>query len=173
MDYEKIVTENIDFVYRVALCYCKNQRDAEDVVQDTFLKLIQSKQEFADGEHIRKWLIRVAVNECKNIWKSYWKRNVISLDKLEYEHESAGTEEQQELLQAVMSLSPKYRIVVHLYYYEGYHVKEIADMLHLSESNVQIRLMRARKKLKDLLEEENCIRNSKNDDTPTCASSKS
>ncbi|MDE6568739.1 MAG: RNA polymerase sigma factor [Lachnospiraceae bacterium] len=154
MDYEKIVTENIDFVYRMSLCYCKNQRDAEDVVQNTFLKLIQSKQEFADDAHIRKWLVRVAVNECKNIWKSYWNRNVISLDTLEYELEMTRTEEQQELLQAVMALSPKYRIVVHLYYYEGYHVKEIADMLHLSESNVQIRLMRARKKLKDLLEEE-------------------
>lgn len=154
MDYEKIVAENIDFVYRVSLCYCKNQRDAEDVVQNTFLKLIQSKQEFTDDEHIRKWLVRVAVNECKNMWKSYWNRNVISLDTLEYEQETARSEEQQELLQAVMELAPKYRIVVHLYYYEGYHVKEIADMLHLSESNVQIRLMRARKKLKDLLEEE-------------------
>lgn len=154
MDYEKIVAENIDFVYRVSLCYCKNQRDAEDVVQNTFLKLIQSKQEFTDDEHIRKWLVRVAVNECKNMWKSYWNRNVISLDTLEYEQEETRTEEQQELLQAVMELAPKYRIVVHLYYYEGYHVKEIADMLHLSESNVQIRLMRARKKLKDLLEEE-------------------
>ena len=153
MDYEKIVTENIDFVYRVALCYCKNQRDAEDVVQDTFLKLIQSKQEFADGEHIRKWLIRVAVNECKNIWKSYWKRNVISLDKLEYEHESAGTEEQQELLQAVMSLSPKYRIVVHLYYYEGYSVAEIAGITGKREGTIKSHLSRARALLRDKLKE--------------------
>lgn len=151
MDYEKIVADNIDFVYRTALCYCKNPRDTEDVVQNTFLKLIQSKQEFENEEHIRKWLIRVAVNECKNIWKSYWNRNVISLEGLDYEQEETRTEEQRELLQAVMALPSKYRIVIHLYYYEGYHVKEIADMLHLSESNVQIRLMRARRKLKDLL----------------------
>ncbi|MDE6851155.1 MAG: RNA polymerase sigma factor [Lachnospiraceae bacterium] len=154
MDYERIVTENIDIVYRTTLCYCKNQRDAEDVVQNTFLKLIQSEQEFADEEHVRKWLIRVAVNECKNIWKSYWNRNVISLDTLEYEQGTTRTEEERDLLQAVMALPPKYRIVVHLYYYEGYHVKEIADILHLSESNVQIRLMRARKKLKELLKGE-------------------
>lgn len=154
MDYEKIVEENINFVYRAAVCYCKNTRDAEDIVQNTFLKLLQSGQEFQDKEHTRKWLVRVAVNECKNMWKSYWNRNVISLETLEYEKEAVRTDEQKELLQAVMGLPPKYRIVIHLYYYEGYHVKEIADMLHLSESNVQIRLMRARKKLKEYLKEE-------------------
>lgn len=154
MDYERLVEENIDFVYRAALCYCKNPSDAEDIVQNTFLKLLQSKQEFQDAEHIRKWLVRVAINECKNMWKSYWNRKVVSLDALEYEGKTKQTAEQRELLQAVMGLSPKYRIVVHLYYYEGYHVREIADMLHLSESNVQIRLMRARKKLKEYLKEE-------------------
>lgn len=153
MDYDKIVEENINFVYRAAVCYCKNTRDAEDIVQNTFLKLLQSGQEFQDKEHTRKWLVRVAVNECKNMWKSYWNRNVISLETLEYEKEAVRTDEQKELLQAVMGLPPKYRIVIHLYYYEGYHVKEIADMLHLSESNVQIRLMRARKKLKEYLKE--------------------
>lgn len=153
MDYDKIVEENINFVYRAAVCYCKNTRDAEDIVQNTFLKLLQSGQEFQDKEHTRKWLVRVAVNECKNMWKSYWNRNVISLETLEYEKEAVQTDEQKELLQAVMGLPPKYRIVIHLYYYEGYHVKEIADMLHLSESNVQIRLMRARKKLKEYLKE--------------------
>ena len=154
MDYEKIVEENINFVYRAAVCYCKSTRDAEDIVQNTFLKLLQSGQEFQDKEHTRKWLVRVAVNECKNMWKSYWNRNVIPLETLEYEKEAVHTEEQRELLQAVMGLAPKYRIVIHLYYYEGYHVKEIADMLHLSESNVQIRLMRARKKLKEYFKEE-------------------
>lgn len=152
MDYERIVKENIDFVYRAALCYCKNQRDAEDVVQNAFLKLLQREVEFEDGEHARKWLVRVAVNECKNIWKSYWHRNVISLDALAYEGAAKGTEVQKELLQAVMELPPKYRIVVHLYYYEGYQVREIARMLRLSQSNVQIRLMRGREKLRDYLE---------------------
>lgn len=154
MDYERIVEENIDFVYRAAVCYCKNIRDAEDIVQNTFLKLLQSEQEFQDKEHLRKWLVRVAVNECKNMWKSYWNKNVISLETLKYEKEAKCTDEQRELLHAVMGLAPKYRIVIHLYYYEGYHVKEIAEMLHISESNVQIRLMRARKKLKEYLREE-------------------
>jgi len=68
MDYETIVTRNIDIVYRTALSYCKNTYDAEDIVQNTFAKLLQSDMDFQDDEHIRKWLIRVAVNECKNKW---------------------------------------------------------------------------------------------------------
>ncbi len=116
MDYERIVEENIDFVYRTAVCYCKNIKDAEDIVQNTFLKLLQSGQKFQDKEHIRRWLIRVAINECKNMWKFYWNRNVISIETLEYKQEMERTDEQRELLQAVMDLSPKYRIVIHLYY---------------------------------------------------------
>lgn len=151
MDYEQAVEENIDFVYRAALCCCKNQRDAEDVVQSAFLKLLQQETEFENKDHLRRWLVRVAVNECKNMWKSYWHRNVVSLDAMEYEKAVSRPEEQSELLQAVMELPPRYRIVIHLYYYEGYCVKEIAELLHISESNVQIRLMRGRKKLKEFL----------------------
>lgn len=156
MDYEQIVSENIDFVYRAALCCCKNARDAEDIVQNAFLKLLQSGQDFPTQEDARKWLVRVAINECKNMWKSYWNRNVTFLDTAEsmYEQAADRTAEQSELLQAVMALPPKYRMVIHLYYYEGYHAREIAAMLHLSESNVQIRLMRARNKLKAFLNED-------------------
>ncbi len=152
MDYEAIVNRNLDIVYRTALSYCKNKYDAEDVVQNTFAKLLQSDTEFQDEEHIRKWLIRVAVNECKNMWKSFWRKNISSLDDLDYEPECQTTE-QKELLEEVLRLPPKYRIVIHLYYYEGYRVKEIADLLHISESNVQIRLMRARNKLKEQIKE--------------------
>jgi len=152
MDYETIVTRNIDIVYRTALSYCKNTYDAEDIVQNTFAKLLQSDMDFQDDEHIRKWLIRVAVNECKNMWKSFWRKNISSIDDLDYEP-AANAPEQKELLEEVFKLPPKYRVVIHLYYYEGYNVKEIAEMLNLSQSNVQIRLMRARNKLKEQLKE--------------------
>jgi len=108
--------------------------------------------DFQDDEHIRKWLIRVAVNECKNMWKSFWRKNISSIDDLDYEP-AANAPEQKELLEEVFKLPPKYRVVIHLYYYEGYNVKEIAEMLNLSQSNVQIRLMRARNKLKEQLKE--------------------
>lgn len=112
---------------------------------------------FKDDDHVRRWLIRVAINECKNIWKSFWRRNVSSIDELDYESEYISdseciSREQRELLDEVLKLPPKYRITIHLYYYEGYSVKEISELLKISESNVSIRLMRARNKLKNQIE---------------------
>lgn len=152
MDYETVVNQNLDIVYRTALSCCKNKHDAEDIVQNTFVKFLQAETDFSDDEHIRKWLVRVAINECKNMWKSFWRKNISSLEELQMEIEQQ-TVEQKELLEEVFKLPPKYRIVIHLYYYEGYHVKEIAELLHISESNVQIRLMRARNKLKEQIKE--------------------
>lgn len=153
MDYESIVRQNLDIVYRAALSYCKNPSDAEDVVQNTFIKLLQANPEFQTGDDARRWLIRVAVNECKNLWKSFWRKNICSLEDLGYEPVSESGP-QETLWEDVQRLPPKYRIVLHLYYYEGYSVREIAALLRISESNVQVRLMRARNKLKNLIKEE-------------------
>lgn len=151
-EYIRIAEKYTDTVYRAALSCCKNKPDAEDAVQNTFVKLLRTDTQFSDEEHIRKWLIRVAVNECKNVWKSFWHRNIISFDELEKEPEYTEPDK-QELLSEIMKLPAKYSIVIHLYYYEGYNVKEIAQILSISESNVQIRLLRARNKLKEMLEE--------------------
>lgn len=150
--FNAIADEYIDVVYRVSLSYCKNKSDAEDVVQNTFIKLLKTDTEFVDDEHIRKWLVKVAVNECKNISKSFWYRNITSFDELEKEPEYTQSDE-KELFEEVMKLPKKYSVVLHLYYYEGYSVKEIAQILEISESNVQTRLMRARNKLKENLQE--------------------
>lgn len=151
-EYIRIAEQYTDIVYRAALSYCKNKNDAEDAVQNTFVKLLKTDTEFSDDEHIRKWLIRVAVNECKNIWKSFWRRNITSFEELEKEPEYIESDK-TELFSEVMKLPQKYRVVLHLYYYEGYCVKEIARLVGISESNVQTRLMRARNKLKLQLEE--------------------
>lgn len=150
--YQKIAVDYMDIVYRTALSYCKNQHDAQDIVQNTYVKLLQSELEFEDDEHIRKWLIRVAVNECKDIWRSFWRKNVSYLDELEQEPEFCQVKN-KELFDEVMKLPPKYSIVVHLYYYEEYSVKEIAGILGITQTNVQTRLMRARNKLKEQLKE--------------------
>lgn len=150
--FNAIADEYIDVVYRVSLSYCKNKSDAEDVVQNTFIKLLKTDTEFVDDEHIRNWLVKVAVNECKNISKSFWYRNITSFDELEKEPEYTQSDE-KELFEEVMKLPKKYSVVLHLYYYEGYSVKEIAQILEISESNVQTRLMRARNKLKENLQE--------------------
>lgn len=149
-EFKRIAEQYTDIVYRSALSYCKNKNDAEDAVQNTFLKLLKTDLEFNDEDHIRKWLIRVAVNECKNIWKSFWRRNITSLDDIEKEPVYIESDK-EELFNEVMKLPQKYSVVIHLYYYEGYSVKEIAQILNISETNVQTRLMRARNKLREEL----------------------
>ena len=151
-EFSRIAKKYTDIVYRATLSYCKNKSDAEDAVQNTFLKLLKTDTQFADDDHIRRWLIRSAMNECKNIWKSFWHRNVTSIDDLEKEPAYIESEK-RELFHEVMKLPNRYSAVLHLYYYEGYNCKEIADILNISESTVQTRLMRARNKLKEKLQE--------------------
>lgn len=152
-EYRRICEKYIDTVYKTALSYCKNKADAEDAVQNAFIKLLKTNTEFTDDEHIKKWLIRVSVNECKNLWKSFRYRNVVSFDELDKEPEYIENG-QGELFSEIIKLPKKYSTVIHLYYYEGYSVKEISEILNISQSNVQIRLMRARNKLKEMLKEE-------------------
>ncbi len=140
-------------LFAVAFNVCKNAQDAEDVVQDTFVQYYTTKKEFESAQHIRAWLIRVAVNKAKNITRTFWRRNKLSIedymDTLVFETPAA-----ENLFETVMQLPDKYRIVIHLYYYEEYAVREIADILRLSESNVKIRLSRGRALLKQTLKEE-------------------
>jgi len=135
-----------DTIYRIALNYLRNTHDSDDMVQEVLMKLYSSNQQFESDEHIRNWLIRVTINLCKNTLRMPWRRNV-ALDELpdstSFEHR-----EQSELFVSVMSLSEKYRIVLYLFYYEEFSVKEIANMLKLKESAVTSRLSRARNQLK-------------------------
>lgn len=151
-DYVRIVETYMDTIYRIAINYVESVHDAEDVVQNTFAKLLTKKVVFQDEEHIRRWLIRVAVNECNNLCSSYWKRQVDSIDALGVEPEFTQSE-YSSLYEAVRQLPPKCRSVVHLFYYEGYSGKEIADILHIREATVRTRLVRARKLLKEQLKE--------------------
>lgn len=154
-EYLRIVDQYADTVYKTAISYCKQKQDAEDVFQNVFFKLYRQEVIFQDDDHIRRWLIRVTVNECKNMWKSFWRRKVDSLDEIEREP-VFSTEEKSELYYAVEELQSKYRIVVHLYYYEDYSVREISEVLKEKETTIQSRLMRARKQLKQKLKEMWC-----------------
>ncbi len=140
-------------LFAVAFNVCKNAQDAEDVVQDTFVQYYTTKKEFESEQHIRAWLMRVAVNKAKNVNRTFWRRNKISIEDymetLVFETPAAET-----LFETVMQLPEKYRIVIHLYYYEEYAVREIAQILKLSESNVKIRLSRGRAMLKETLKED-------------------
>ena len=151
-EYERIVALYADVVYRVALSYAKSKEDAEDVLQNVFLKLLTKPVDFRDEEHIRKWLIRVAVNECNSLWASFWRRNVDYFNQME-EGVSFSNEDYSDLYDAIKVLPAKLRIVIHLFYYEGYRTKEISGLLHIREATVRSRLTRARKLLKNQLGE--------------------
>ncbi|WP_018750349.1 RNA polymerase sigma factor [Paenibacillus sanguinis] len=139
-------------LYAVAFNMCKNAQDAEDVVQDTFIQYLSHKKDFESGEHIRAWLIRVTINKAKNKNNAFFRRNSLPLEDyigtLTFE-----TEESSELFATVMKLPEKYRIVIHLFYYEDYSVNEIADILKVMPSNVKVRLSRGRTSLRNTLKE--------------------
>lgn len=151
-EYERLVSLYLDCIYRVALNGCQNYADAEDVVQNTFIKLLEREEYFADDEQAKFWLIRVATNECKSLWRTPWKRRTISFEELSHEP-SFELSEKSDLYYAVRRLPAKYRQIVHLYYFEDYNIKEIAEIMKLSETAVQTRLLRARLKLKEILKE--------------------
>lgn len=133
-------------LYRICVLRLGNKQDAEDAMQNTFIKYCYKSPEFSGEEEEKAWLIRVAVNCCKDFQKSFWQKNTVGLN--EAASISTGVIEEAVRLIDVFELSPKNRVVLDLYYYEGYTIKEISDILRISEKSVSSRLSRARQKLK-------------------------
>ena len=140
-------------LFTAAFNIFQNQMDAEDAVQETFVQYYTSRKEFENEQHIRAWLLRVVINKAKNINRTFWKKNKCSLEDY-METLSSPDSQSRDLFEEVMKLPDKYRIVIHLFYYEDYLVREIAEILKLSESNIKVRLSRGRALLKDSLKEE-------------------
>ena len=138
--------QHLDMVYRIALNWFRNPADAEDAAQTAMLKLWQADTKFTDEEHLRRWLARVTLNACRDMARSPWRRHTVSLEELP--EPAFSDEERRTIYRAVMTLPGKYRVPLYLYYYEGYSVAEIGELLHLNVSTVQTRLARARGKLK-------------------------
>ena len=149
---EPVYEKYKDNIFAIGFNYFKNSIEADDVVQETFFKLARSGKDFENEEHLRNWLIRVAVNECKRVSLSSWVKKKVSLE--EYSGQiDFETKAESRVFTAVMSLPKKYRQVIHLYYYEDCSTAEIADILGISRTTVTTRLLRGREKLKqDLLE---------------------
>lgn len=150
---EELMEKYRDNLFAVAFNICKSQADADDVVQDTFLQYHTTDKQFESEQHIKAWLIRVTINKSKNKMTAFWRRHSDNLDDY-IETLAFETPESENLLEQVMSLKEKYRIVIHLFYYEEYSVREISEILNVSESNVKVRLTRGRTMLKRLLKEE-------------------
>ena len=149
---EAAVEQFGDTVFRAAFGLVKNPQDAEDVVQETFLQYWSQKREFETEQHVRAWLLRVAINKAKNKTRTFFRRNVLPLEDY-MERLTFESEESAGLFEAVMGLDEKYRIVLHLFYYEDYSVQEIANILHITPGNVKTRLSRGRASLRSTLKE--------------------
>ena len=141
-----------DNLFRIAFSICQNREDAEDVVQETFLRYHSGAVDFNDEMHIRAWLIRVTINQSKNMLRTFWHRNRTSLEDYMEQLNFSDTES-QELFETVMKLPEKYRTVIHLFYYEGCSTAEIARILNRKESSVRSDLRRGREQLKHILKE--------------------
>ncbi|MDO5152627.1 MAG: sigma-70 family RNA polymerase sigma factor [Eubacteriales bacterium] len=141
----------IDTVYRVAFNYIKSAADADDVTQNVFLKLLQERKDFESDAHVKNWLIRVTINECKNLVRARWWRHE------SYEDYAAAltfdSPAHSELFYAVMALPKKYRVPIYLHYYEEYSTQEIADILMVPKNTVCTQLKRGRELLKKALQE--------------------
>ena len=139
-------------VYRTALHALGNPQDADDAVQEVFLRLFREKKPLEGEEHLRRWLLRVTVNYCRDVLKSPWRRRRASLEELP-ETPVFDRPEQASLYREVMALPEKYRTVLNLFYYEELTAREIGELLGMETSTVTTRLSRARAELKSRLGE--------------------
>lgn len=150
LDY--LITKYQKNCFLAALTILQNAEDANDAVQETFMKYYISDNRFGDEEHIKAWLLRVCINQAKDMAKSFWRRKHESLEQLEDEIDFYESTDNW-VFDEVMHLPEKYRLVIHLFYYEELTVREIAETLETSEVNVRKRLSRGRNMLKKVFQE--------------------
>jgi len=139
---------NINMVYKLCYIYLKNAVDAEDAVQSVFLKLLKSHMVFNDDEHEKAWFIMTTKNHCKDMLKSWWKRQRVDFDTLPEVSSWNSDAQTGEVLAKLLELPEKYKVVLFLYYFEDYSVKEISELLGRKESTIQSQLHRGRERLK-------------------------
>lgn len=141
-------------VYSVIFNYVQNTEDTADLLQEVFIKLYATKDDFNSDEHMKAWLIRVSVNLCKNHLRSVKLRKIIPLEE---DLPFFDKEGDNDLIKIVFTLPERYRIPIHLFYYEDYSIREIGDILNMPEATVKIRLKRGREKLGKILNKEDWL----------------
>ncbi len=151
MNLQELFTRQHKRIYRMAMLMLKSTADAEDAVQNIFLKYMEKGIEFSDMEHENAWFITVTRNYCKDQLRNFWRRQV---DLGDIPEQVAESDTDYELLEHIMKLPDKYRELIYLYYYEEYSVREMSHMLVRKESTIQTQLAAARKRLKKLLSKE-------------------
>ncbi|MCI8374452.1 MAG: sigma-70 family RNA polymerase sigma factor [Lachnospiraceae bacterium] len=152
---EALILKYEKTVYKLAYSYMKNRQDTDDIYQEVFLRFFRKKPEFESVEHEKAWFIRTTINCCKSYFLSGWVKRTCGLEERTLgQEDSYEMEGKSELFYAVMELPVKYRTVIHLFYYEGYTVKEIAELLEEKVTTITTRLARGREQLREVLDAE-------------------
>lgn len=154
-EFETIYHRYKQLLFRIAYSYVKNTEDAEDLVQETFVKRLYKAPDFLSEEHEKRWMIRIIVNLSKNHVQSFWHRNRASAEEVPEQADWRLNRQETDLLHEVLELPDKCKAPIYLHYYEGYTCKEIAEILGCKESAIKMRLKKGRELLKiELLEGE-------------------
>lgn len=147
---ENIVREYSSTVYKIAMSILMNKEDAEDAFQEVFIKLFDKAPKFESETHRKSWIIRVTINMCKDMLRK--KKN--HREEEIYDEIPELEKERDETFEKVMQLKEKYKVVIYLYYYEGYQISEISTILATNESTIKSQLVKARELLKNMLKED-------------------
>ncbi len=152
MGLEKDIRETVikysNMLYKICIVILCNEQDAQDAIQDTFCRYLEKKPDFCDEEHEKAWLIKVATNICRDMIRFRVRHPKISIDEVE---NTLAAPEQKETLKEILELPVRQKTVIYLHYVEGYHIKEIANILGITEGAVKTRLLRGRKQMRDAL----------------------
>lgn len=151
-EFREFYDRQVKRVYRLAMVMMGNISDAEDVTQTVFLKAWEKKPDFRDADHEIAWILTTTRNQCKDIHKSFYRRKRADLENAPEPQVTLETQMDSEIWEALQSLTEKYRMVLYLYYYEGYSVRELSVILGRRESTLQTQLATGRKQMKSLLE---------------------
>lgn len=154
-DITDIYNKYVNTVYRICRIFLKNIMETEDATQTVFVKLINTHKEFESDKHLKAWLIVTAQNTCKDILKGSWMSKRADLESIDSWNTYLADDSKIDLWDKVMSLPPKYKLPLYLYYYEGYSTFEIAKILNLNHATLRTHIRKARLILKLLIEEEN------------------
>ncbi len=145
MSIEEAVMNYSNMLYRICIVMLCNEQDAQDAIQDTFCRYLEKRPDFSDGEHEKAWLISVAANVCRDMLRFRSRHPKVSIDEFT---DSLAAPQELDTIRELLELSPKHKAVIYLHYVEGYHVREIALMLKISEHAVKKRLQRGREQLR-------------------------
>ena len=149
-EINRVVEKYADTVRRICMVHLKSYADTEDIFQTVFLKYVLSSVSFENEEHEKAWFIRVTVNACKDLLKSFFRSRTVPLEEL-VELPAQMPEDHREVLEAVLSLPEKYRDVIYLHYYEGYSAPQISRILNKNVNTIYTLMTRAKKILKERL----------------------